>query len=160
MQRTAPTPYSMLKKTEIEALLPHQGSMFLLDQVSRFDRNEIECSAISHRDPHNPLRHQDQLPAHVTIEYAAQAAGVHGGLLNRELYPDAPAQMGYLAVISNLRWSVDRLDDLPDALHIHARRTAVTGGGRAYRVRIEHQSVLIMSGDLIIALQPSGKDTR
>jgi hypothetical protein len=85
---------------------------------------------------------------------------VHGGLLNRELYPDAPAQMGYLAVISNLHWNVDRLDNLPDALHIHARRTAVTGGGRAYRVRIEHQSVLIMSGDLIIALQPSGKDTR
>jgi predicted hotdog family 3-hydroxylacyl-ACP dehydratase len=151
-------PVTMLAKSELTTLLPHQGSMFLLDQVLRFDRDEIECNANSHRDPHNPLRHQGVLPAHVAIEYAAQAAGIHGGLLNRQQYPDAPAQMGYLAVISNLHWSVQRLDDLPDVLHIHARRTAVTPGGRAYRVRIQHQGAAIMSGDLIIALQTSGRD--
>ncbi len=132
--------------------------MFLLEQVERFDRNEIECSAISHRAPDNPLRHGNRLPVHAAIEYAAQAAGVHGGLLNRQLHPDAPAQMGYLAVISNLFWQVQRLDDLPGVLQIHARRTAVTPGGRAYHVSIEHQGVPIMSGDLIIALEPSGKD--
>lgn len=148
----------MLKKSEIEALLPHQGAMFLLEQVDRFDRNEIECSAVSHRAPNNPLRHDGLLPAHVAIEYAAQAAGVHGGLLNRQLHPDAPAQMGYLAVISNLQWQVQRLDDLPGALQIHARRTAVTPGGRAYHVTIQHHGDPIMSGDLIIALEPSGKD--
>ncbi|MGE0115919.1 MAG: 3-hydroxylacyl-ACP dehydratase [Steroidobacteraceae bacterium] len=148
----------MLEKSQIEGLLPHQGAMFLLDRVARFDRDEIECSASSHRDPHHPLRHQGCLPAHVAIEYAAQAAGVHGGLLNRALHPDAPAQMGYLAVISNLQWFVDRLDDLPGNLQIHARRTAVTPGGRAYRVRIEHQSQPVMNGDLIIALETSGKD--
>lgn len=148
----------MLEKSQIEVLLPHQGAMFLLDGVRRFDRNEIECSATSHRDPNNPLRHAGRLPAHIAIEYAAQAAGVHGGLLNRELHPDAPAQMGYLAVVSNLHWHVDRLDDLPDALHIHARRTAVTPGGRAYHVRIQHLTTLVMSGDLIIALENSGND--
>ncbi|MGD9842566.1 MAG: 3-hydroxylacyl-ACP dehydratase [Steroidobacteraceae bacterium] len=148
----------MLEKNDIQPLLPHQGTMFLLDQVRNFDRNEIECIASSHRDHDNPLRHQGMLPAQAAIEYAAQAAGVHGGLLNRELHPNAAAQMGYLAVISNLHWSVQRLDTLPDQLHIHARRTAVTTGGRAYRVRIEHQSTVIMSGDLIIALQPGGKD--
>ncbi|MGC3979800.1 MAG: hypothetical protein QM808_00895 [Steroidobacteraceae bacterium] len=132
--------------------------MFLLDSVLRFDRNEIECRASSHRDLHNPLRHQNRLPAHTAIEYAAQAAGVHGGLLNRELYPDAPAQMGYLAVISNLHWHVERLDDLPEDLHIYARRTAVTPGGRAYHVRIEHQSAPIMSGDLVIALEIRSTD--
>jgi predicted hotdog family 3-hydroxylacyl-ACP dehydratase len=130
--------------------------MFLLDQVVRFDHDEIECRASSHRDLRNPLRHQDRLPAHAAIEYAAQAAGIHGGLLNRQLYAEAPAQMGYLAVISNLHWSVDRLDDLPEPLHIYARRTAVTPGGRAYRVRIEHQGNTILSGELIIALQTSG----
>jgi len=148
----------MLKKTEIEALLPHQGAMFLLNQVERFDRNEIECSAISHREPGNPLRHAGQLPAQVAIEYAAQAAGVHGGLLNRQLHPDAAAQMGYLAVISHVQWQVQRLDDLPGELKIHARRTAVTPGGRAYHVSIQHQGSPIMSGDLIIALEPSSKD--
>jgi predicted hotdog family 3-hydroxylacyl-ACP dehydratase len=148
----------MLKKSEIEALLPHQDAMFLLERVERFDRNEIECVALSHRDPRNPLRHDDRLPVHIAIEYAAQAAGVHGGLLNRQLHPDAPAQMGYLAVISNLHWQVERLDDLPGDLQIHARRTAVTPGGRAYHVNIQHQGKPVMSGDLIIALEPSGKD--
>ncbi len=148
----------MLEKSQIEALLPHDGAMFLLDRVCRFDRNEIECSAASHRDPLNPLRQGNCLPVHVAIEYAAQAAGVHGGLLNRELHPDAPAQMGYLAVISQLQWHVARLDDLPDALNIHARRTAVTPGGRAYRVAIHHRQQLIMTGDLIIALAIDGKD--
>jgi predicted hotdog family 3-hydroxylacyl-ACP dehydratase len=128
MLYTAALTESMLEKSQIEVLLPHQGAMFLLERVVRFDRNEIDCIATSHRDPGNPLRHLECLPAHVAIEYAAQTAGVHGGLLNRQLHPDAPAQMGYLAVVSNLHWQVDRLDDLPGQLEIHARRTAVTPG--------------------------------
>lgn len=148
----------MLEKSQIEVLLPHQGAMFLLDRVVQFDRNEIDCIATSHRDPGNPLRHLECLPAHVAIEYAAQAAGVHGGLLNRQLHPDAPAQMGYLAVVSNLHWQVDRLDDLPGPLEIHARRTAVTPGGRAYHVEIRHHGEPIMRGDLVIALETSGRD--
>lgn len=148
----------MLEKSQIEVLLPHQGAMFLLDRVTRFDRNGIECIASSHRDPNNPLRHLNCLPAHVAIEYAAQAAGVHGGLLNQQLNPDAPAQMGYLAVVSNLHWQMQRLDDLPGDLEIHARRTAVTPGGRAYHVEIRHRGQSIMSGDLVIALETSGRD--
>jgi predicted hotdog family 3-hydroxylacyl-ACP dehydratase len=149
----------MLEKPEIQALLPHQGSMFLLERVKHFDRNEIHCVATSHRDPRNPLRHDGVLPAQMGIEYAAQAAGVHGGLLNRQLHPEAPAQMGYLAVISNVQWRVARLDNLPGDLDIHARRTAVTPGGRAYHVSIRHGDQEILSGDLIIALEPSGRDS-
>jgi len=143
---------SMLEKSQIEMLLPHRGAMFLLERVIRFDADEIECIAASHRDSDNPLRHGNWLPAHAAIEYAAQAAGVHGGLLARHVQHDAPAQMGYLAVVSNLHWQVERLDDLPGDLQIHARRTAVTPGGVAYRVEIEHQGRPIASGDLIIAL--------
>ena len=148
----------MLQKHQIEGLLPHQGGMFLLERVIASGRDDIICATRSHLQPHNPLRHDQCLPAHAAIEYAAQAAGIHGGLLNRDLFPDAPAQMGYLAVISNALWSVERLDDLPDELIIYAKRTAVTPGGRAYRVRIEHCNVTIMSADLVIALEPSGKD--
>ena len=148
----------MLEKSQIESLLPHGGAMFLLDRVIRFDRNEIECSATSHRDPSNPLRQGNRLPVHTGIEYAAQAAGIHGGLLNRELHPEAPAQMGYLAVVSQVQWQVARLDDLPDELHIHARRTAVTAGGRAYRATIHHRRQLIMTGDLVIALEIGDRD--
>jgi predicted hotdog family 3-hydroxylacyl-ACP dehydratase len=148
----------MLEKHQIEGLLPHAGTMFLLERVVAYDREQITCSTRSHVHPANPLRHGDCLPAHVAIEYAAQAAGIHGGLLNRDLFPDAPAQMGYLAVISNTQWQVERLDNLPEELIIHAHRTAVTPGGRAYRVRMEHAGNVIMSGDIIIALEPTGRE--
>ena len=148
----------MLEKHQIEGLLPHQGAMFLLERVTDYDRDKITCMTRSHLNPDNPLRHQERLPAHVAIEYAAQAAGIHGGLLNRELFPEAPAQMGYLAVISNAQWTVERLDTLSGELVIHALRTAVTPGGRAYRVRIEHADQIIMTGDLVIALDTGGRD--
>jgi predicted hotdog family 3-hydroxylacyl-ACP dehydratase len=132
--------------------------MFLIDEVITWDRDSISAIATSHRNPANPLRHQGHLPGHAMIEYGAQTAGIHGGLLNRELFPDAPAQMGYLAVVSNLAWKVAEVDRLPGDLTIFARRFAVTPGGRAYHVRIEHRDEEIMSGDLIIALVTSGKD--
>ena len=148
----------MLEKHQIEGLLPHQGAMFLMERVTGYDGDKITCVTRSHLNPANPLRHSDWLPAHTAIEYAAQAAGIHGGLLNRDLFPDAPAQMGYLAVISNAEWKVERLDDLPGELIIHAQRTAVMPGGRAYRVRIEHVGKVIMTGDLVIALETGGRD--
>jgi predicted hotdog family 3-hydroxylacyl-ACP dehydratase len=148
----------MLEKHQIEGLLPHQGTMFLLERVIGYDRDKITCVTRTHQSPTNPLRHENQLPAHVAIEYAAQAAGIHGGLLNSDLFPDAPAQMGYLAVISNAEWKVERLDDLREELTIHAVRTAVTPGGRAYRVRIEHEGDTIMTGDLVIALETAGRE--
>lgn len=143
----------MLNKTQIQGLLPHRGAMFLLDGVLAYDRERIECRAISHRDPHNPLRSDRILPAHAGIEYAAQAAGIHGGLLNRLADPQAAPQLGYLAVLSSIEWHVPRLDDLPDELRIHARRAAVTPGGRLYRFHIEHHAMVVMRGELIIALE-------
>jgi predicted hotdog family 3-hydroxylacyl-ACP dehydratase len=143
----------MLEQIQIERLLPHQGAMFLIDRVLSFDRDAIECSASSHRRPDNPLRHHDRLAAHVGAEYAAQAAGIHGGLLIQQRQPGAPPQMGYLAVISNLHWSIERLDHLQGDLLIHAYCTAITAIGSAYRIRIDHQSTTIISGDLIIALE-------
>ena len=148
----------MLERSQIEMLLPHQGAMFLLERVTRFDADEIECIAASHRDPNNPLRHGNGLPAYAAMEYAAQAAGVHGALLTRQLRHDAPAQMGYLAVVSNLHWHVERLDDLPGDLEINARRTAATPGGVAYRVEIRHQGSSITSGDLVIALETADRE--
>lgn len=148
----------MLEKTQIEGLLPHQGKMFLLERVFAYDRDTIECGTSGHRDVDNPLRFENRLPGHAAIEYAAQAAGVHGGLLNRDMNPGAPPQMGYLAVVTNLDWRVERLDDLPDSLHIFARRMAVTPGGRLYRVRIEHRGDIVMNGELIIALDAGVQD--
>lgn len=147
----------MPENIEIDGLLPHQGAMQLIDHVDSWTRDDIICRTRSHLRADNPLRQGGLLPSHVAIEIGAQAAGIHGGLLNREMFPNAPAQMGYLAVISNAHWTTASLDELNDELVIFARRTAVTPGGRAYRVRIEHHTETIMSADLVIALEPSDK---
>ena len=72
---------NLLNHAAIAARIPHQGSMCLLDTVVDWSDTSISCSAISHRDPANPLRAEARLGAANGIEYAAQAMAVHGRLL-------------------------------------------------------------------------------
>ena len=60
--------------------VPHSGSMCLLQRMVGWSVERIACSAISHRDPANPLRTQGGLLAVSAIEYAAQAMALHGAL--------------------------------------------------------------------------------
>ena len=43
-----------LNKKEIEALIPHNGAMSLLNEVLKWDEDHIVCLANSHRSKHNP----------------------------------------------------------------------------------------------------------
>lgn len=70
-----------LNHAGIAARIPHAGRMCLLDRVLHWDERSIRCSAVSHRDADNPLRDADGLATLAAIEYAAQAAAVHGTLL-------------------------------------------------------------------------------
>jgi hypothetical protein len=58
-----------------------------------------------------------------------------------------------------MSWSINRLDKLTDDLHIKARATAVSSSAWSYAVRIEHQSVTVLSGELLIALRTTGAAT-
>ena len=62
----------------IAKLIPHTGSMCLLDGVLERDTQRIRCVSSSHRDTDNPLRSGDELSALCGIEYAAQVMAVHG----------------------------------------------------------------------------------
>lgn len=113
-----------LNKDEICGLLPHTGAMCLLEAVDKWDGDEIECRASSHRDLRNPLRRADILPAVALVEYVAQAIGVHGRLATgNEVKPRA----GYLASLRDVVLHVERLDDIAAPLAIRARRLADSG---------------------------------
>lgn len=114
--------------------------MCLLDAVERWDASSIHCRATSHRDPSNPLRHGNCLPAVTGLEYAAQAMGVHVGMLN----PDRSTEglIGYVGGVRDVVLAVERLDDLAADLMVDATRViegddsfmyqfSVTAGGRA-----------------------------
>ena len=103
----------------IEAHIPHQGAMCLLDEVLEWDARRIVCRASSHRDPGNPLRVGDRLPAACGIEYGAQAMAVHGALLSADGAPLAP---GVLASVRGVELLADRLDGESGPLRVAAER--------------------------------------
>ena len=108
-----------LDRAGIEARIPHRGSMCLLEQLESWDAQCIHCSTQTHRAPGNPLRTAGGLLAPNAIEYAAQAMALHGGLTASA--GEAPSA-GFLASVRQVRFGVDRLDDVEGALQVHATR--------------------------------------
>src|SRR5262245_31742207 len=102
-------------RAEIKTLIPHEGSMCLLDSVRFWDSTTILCLASSHRDAEHPLASRGRLDTVCGIEYAAQAMAVHGGLT--AIAGRRPAA-GYLASVRDVSCHADRLDLLPADLEI------------------------------------------
>jgi len=129
-----------LSKSELAVLIPHAGAMCLLDSVQSWDDTRIACTAVSHRDPANPLRSRERLHALCGVEYAAQAMAVHGALLKGEQEPTP----GFLAAVRDLSWSVERLDQVESPLRVEAER--LIGDDRsvlyAFTVSADQQTLL------------------
>ncbi len=153
---TSPVPApAALDRQQIAARIPHAGAMCLLDRVERWSDSAIHCAAIGHRAPGNPLRSGDRLPVSAGIEYAAQAMAVHGRLLEPTATPNQrEPRRGYLAVLSRVEWSVERLDDIDGELLIEAVRDTVIGAGSSYRFAIRAGDRLLLSGAAVIAFDP------
>jgi predicted hotdog family 3-hydroxylacyl-ACP dehydratase len=109
----------ILSKAALCRLIPHQGTMCLLDTVLRWDDTTIMCRTASHRDAENPLRRDDQLEAICGLEYAAQAMAVHVGLLQQE---EPRHAVGYLGAVKQLMLRTARLDDVEADLTVQATR--------------------------------------
>ncbi|MEP7301811.1 MAG: hydroxymyristoyl-ACP dehydratase [Caldimonas sp.] len=138
----------------IEALVPHRGTMCLLDRMVAWDEARIECIARNHRDPDHPLRTRSGLLASAAIEYAAQAAALHGGLLAQAA--GTSALPGYLASARDVRLAAWRLDDLPaaapDELHIVAERQAGDAQRLLYAFSVAHGGRELATGRLAVVL--------
>ncbi|MGR9100650.1 MAG: hydroxymyristoyl-ACP dehydratase [Gammaproteobacteria bacterium] len=121
---------SRLDKGEIEKLIPHAGSMCLIDRVESWDQDSIRCASQSHRDKCNPLRTAAGLSAIHLLEYGAQAMAIHGGLLKQSAAP------GFLAAVRNVKFYIDTLDGLTGELKIFATAEIKTDNGVIYRFTI------------------------
>ena len=53
----------MIDRATIAHLIPHAGSMCLLDEVLSWDEDTISCRSMQHRGPDNPLRQGGRLGA-------------------------------------------------------------------------------------------------
>jgi predicted hotdog family 3-hydroxylacyl-ACP dehydratase len=107
-------------KAKLGRLIPHHGTMCLLDTVEWWDKTGILCTTASHRDATNPLRRDNRLEAICGLEYAAQAMAVHVGLLGQG--KERRLTVGYLGAVKNLMLRATRLDDVKGDLTIQATR--------------------------------------
>ena len=106
---------SLISKAELSHMLPHSGSMCLLDSVLHWDSETIRCTTNSHRSPQNPLRRPTGLETICGLEYSAQAMGVHIALTASTRQGLAH---GYLGAIKTLNIHSLHLDKFEDDLEI------------------------------------------
>ena len=103
-----------IEKIHFQDLIPHEGSMVLIDQVDDWDLNKISCSSRSHLLSNNPLIVNNSLSSIHLIEYGAQAMAIHRGLLTGE------SLQGFLAAVRDAKFFIDNLDNVHGALYIQA----------------------------------------
>jgi predicted hotdog family 3-hydroxylacyl-ACP dehydratase len=127
-----------------QALIPHQGTMCLLDEVVAWDAEGIHARSRSHLRSDNPLRSDGRLRAVHLCEYSAQAMAVHGGLLAREA--GGVAAPGLLVSLRAVELFVERVDDLAGALDVHAARLFGSDASWQYAFRVEHEGVVLARG--------------
>jgi len=117
-------------RAEIEKRIPHAGAMCLLEKVIHYDAAVIRCETTTHQDLDNPLRNANGLPVSAALEYAAQAAAVHGNLL--QAGSEVP-RGGYLAVLTHVQWQPwlykNGLHTIAAPLCVDVRRDIETAGG-------------------------------
>ena len=144
----------MIDRAGILALVPHQGTMCLWDEVVAWDAQSIRLRADNHRDIAHPLRHGDRLHAVHLCEYGAQAMAVHGGLLAQ--VRGARAGEGLLVALRGVALHVARIDDLAGPLECEASVLVSGDTAQQYAFRITHAGTLLAEGRAAVMLQPGG----
>jgi len=142
---------SLIDKAEIRTLIPHSGTMCLLDGVVSWNDEAIVCVTGTHRDANNPLRRKGQLGAVHALEYGAQAAAIHGGLRARAAGASAPPC--YLAALRDAHLHVGRLDDLAVSLNVRAQRLFGDAGNTIYQCAISADGIAVADGRVTIMLR-------
>lgn len=141
----------MLAKVEWAHLIPHKGTMCLLDEVVSWTADGIHARSDSHRRADNPLRSDERLRAVHLCEYGAQSMAVHGALIAREA--GLAAAPGFLVSLRGVSFAVARIDDLEGPLDVHGERLLGSESSWQYAFRIEHAGVEIASGRAAVMLR-------
>lgn len=134
----------MLGRDAIAALIPHQGTMCLLERVIEWDKDRVVLATSTHRSPDNPLRLDDRLRAVHLCEYGAQAMAVHGGLSAQA--EGKTARPGFLVSLRDVKLQVDFIDLLDGELIVSAQRLLESAGSWQYSFEVTHAGQTIATG--------------
>ena len=130
----------------LQANLPHQHAMSLLDAIVEWNDAGLRAVASSHRSASNPLRRSGRLPAASAIEYAAQAAAAHGALR-----ASAPSGPGMLVAVRGVEFHAARLDDIDAPLDVAVESVGGAESGVIYRFGVSSAGRTLATGRLTVA---------
>lgn len=131
----------------VSSLIPHHGSMCLLDRIVEWDERRVVLETDTHRSPANPLRVADKLRAVHLCEYGAQAMAVHGALR-----AGATAEPGMLVALRSVELTRDWIHDLPSSLRVEAVRLHADASSLQYSFRVTHRDQLLAEGRAAVML--------
>lgn len=131
-------------KNMILDLIPHSGSMCLIDKVVSWDDLNITCYSDTHKDITNPLRNSEILPMSSLIEYGAQAMAIHGGLLAKK--SGDKIKEGYLAALREVKMVSGDASKINSALCIEATQKMASQGNMIYSFSVKENNKVLVSG--------------
>ena len=94
-----------MKEFAVEELLPHTGSMMLLERVIAFDEESMTAEVIVRDD--GLFSEGGVVPAWLGIEYMAQTVAAHGGMMCK--IAGRPLNLGFLLGTRRYHCNVGRL---------------------------------------------------
>ncbi len=144
----------MIGREQISVMVPHAGTMCLLDGVLHWDAMSMRCFSRRFQQPDNPMRRGDgTLGTACAIEVAAQAMAVHGRLLAPT--SGSPTQ-GYLASVRDVRLAMHHLDVASDELLIDIERISGDTFGATYRFVVASGAVELLGGRATVVFGMAG----
>ena len=141
----------MLNRQQILRMIPHSGSMCLLDEVLDWDAVSLRCLSRRYRDPDNPMRRENGVLGTICgIEIVGQAVAVHCCLLAQST---GEPQQGYLVSLREVRSRAGRLDAISGDLVIDANRLAGDAISATYQFALSVAGTALLNGRLTVLLQ-------
>ena len=134
----------------IAALVPHAGTMCLLERIEHWDDTSVTVATATHRDPANPLASRLGLRAIHLCEYGAQAMAVHGGLTAKAR--GERAQPGLLVSLRDVSLGCDFVQDLEGELLVEARRLHESDTAWQYEFLVTHAGRLLAQGRATVSV--------
>jgi len=134
----------------VASLVPHRGSMCLLERVIEWDDQHVVLETATHRSPENPLRSNGRLRSLALCEYGAQAMAVHGGL--RGTVSGVKPKPGMLVSLRAVKFAREYVDDLPGDLRVEAVCLQADAGSLQYSFVVRHGETLLAEGRAAVVL--------
>lgn len=132
-------------RADIERMLEHAGDMCLLDSTLAWDNQQIRCSAPAPQAGH-PLMREGRLPAIAGAEYAAQAAALHGALLDGVSTP----RPGMLANLRDVTFHRTWFPAGGESLTVQAKVLSRSDSACMYSFEVASGREAVTSGSLMV----------